>query len=63
VADRIRVYVTASEGLKNAIEANRDYVIAETLTVELSFVIPDNLTTRVTDEFDGEKIILGLIKA
>lgn len=63
VADRIRVYVTASEKLRNAIEANRDYVMAETLTIELSFVIPDNLLATTKDEFDGEKVTLGLKKA
>ncbi len=40
VADRIRVYVTATPGLKEAIEANRDYVNTETLTVELIFSDP-----------------------
>jgi isoleucyl-tRNA synthetase len=63
VADRIRVFVTATPGLKDAIEANRDYVTAETLTVELSFSTPGTASTSVTDEFDGEKVTLGLIKA
>ncbi len=63
VADRIRVYVTASEGLREAIEANRDYVMVETLTVELTFASPPGLSAIVTDELDGEKITVGLIKA
>jgi isoleucyl-tRNA synthetase len=63
VADRIRVYVTASPGLKEAIEANREYVTAETLTVELNFTEPDAALSSLTDEFDGEKIHVGLIKA
>jgi isoleucyl-tRNA synthetase len=63
VADRIRVYVTATPGLKDAIEANRDYVTAETLTVELSFSSPVTTSASVTDEFDGEKVTVGLIKA
>jgi isoleucyl-tRNA synthetase len=63
VADRIRVYVTVSERLKNAIEANRDYVMAETLTIELNFVFPDNLLATTNDEFEGEKVTLGLNKA
>ena len=70
VADRIRVYVTATPGLKKAIEANRDYVTAETLTVELSFSDPSPSlgagpglgSARVTDEFDGEKVTIGLQK-
>ncbi|HEY5269545.1 MAG TPA: DUF5915 domain-containing protein, partial [Anaerolineales bacterium] len=63
VADRIRVYVTATPGLREAIEANRDYVTAETLTVELSYSDPGPGSASVTDEFDGEKVTVGLIKA
>ena len=63
VADRIRVYVTATPGLREAIQANRDYVTAETLTVELSFSDPGPGSASVTDEFDGEKVTVGLIKA
>ena len=62
VADRIRVYVTASDGLKQAIEGNREYVIAETLTVELNFTSPPHPSVSVTDEFDGEKLLVGLAK-
>ncbi|HEX7433292.1 MAG TPA: DUF5915 domain-containing protein, partial [Anaerolineaceae bacterium] len=63
VADRIRVYVEATPGLKDAIDANRDYVTAETLTVELSFSDPGTVSVSATDEFDGEKVTMGLIKA
>ena len=40
VADRIKVNVVATPGLKEAIEANREYVTAETLTVELIYSEP-----------------------
>ena len=63
VADRIKVYVSATPGLRQAIEANRDYVTAETLAVELNFADPVAGSTMVTDEFDGEKVTLGLVKA
>lgn len=63
VADRIRVYVTATQGLREAIQANRDYVTAETLTVEQSFSDPGTVSASVTDEFDGEKVTVGLVKA
>ncbi len=63
VADRIRVRVTATPGLKEAIESNRDYVTAETLTVELSFSDPVSGSASVMDEFDGEKVTVGLVKA
>ncbi|HEX7541771.1 MAG TPA: isoleucine--tRNA ligase, partial [Anaerolineales bacterium] len=63
VADRIRVYVTATPGLREAIEANQDYVTAETLTVELSYSDPGPGSASVTDKFDGEEVTVGLIKA
>jgi hypothetical protein len=63
VADRIRVYVAATSGLKEAIEAYRDYVNTEILAVELSFSDPGLGSVSVTDEFDREKVTVGLIKA
>jgi uncharacterized protein YoaH (UPF0181 family) len=49
-------------GLKEAIEANRDYVTAETLTVELNYSEPVPGSASTVDEFDGEKVTVGLIK-
>jgi isoleucyl-tRNA synthetase len=69
VADRIKLHVTATPGLKEAIEAHREYVTAETLTVELRFSDPLSQTgadfgsASVTDEFDEEKVTVGLVKA
>ncbi len=63
VADRIKVYVVATPGLKEAIEANRDYVTAETLTVELNYSQPPSESASVSDEFDGEKVSVGLVKS
>jgi hypothetical protein len=37
--------------------------MAETLTIELNFVFPDNLLATTNDEFEGEKVTLGLNKA
>jgi isoleucyl-tRNA synthetase len=62
VSDRIRAYVTATSGLREAIEANKDYITAETLTVELSFSDPGPGFASVTDEFDGEKVSVYLVK-
>ena len=64
MADRIKVNVVATPGLKQAIEANREYVTAETLTVELTLIsepVPGTVTAQ--DEFDGEKVTVGLVKA
>jgi isoleucyl-tRNA synthetase len=63
VADRIRIYVTATPGLMEAIESNRDYVTTETLTVELSYSDPVPGCVVVADEFDREKVTVGLVKA
>jgi isoleucyl-tRNA synthetase len=63
VADRIKVSVVATAGLKEAIQANRDYVTAETLAVDLKFGKPAAGSTTSSDEFDGEKVTVGLAKA
>jgi isoleucyl-tRNA synthetase len=69
VADRIKLHVAATPGLKEAVEANREYVTVETLTVELRFSDPSSLpgagsgSASVTDEFDKEKVTIELIKA
>jgi isoleucyl-tRNA synthetase len=63
VADRIKVNVMASPRLVEAIKANQDYVAAETLTVELNFTEPITSSATTEDEFDGEKVMVGLEKA
>jgi isoleucyl-tRNA synthetase len=63
VADRIKLTVEATAPLKQAIQANRDYVTAETLAVELKFAKPPRGSTTASDEFDGEKVTIGLVKA
>jgi len=63
VADRIKVNVKASPRLVEAIKANQDYVVAETLTVELNFTEPITSSATTEDEFDGEKVMVGLEKA
>jgi isoleucyl-tRNA synthetase len=63
VADRIRISAQASAGLKAAIQAHRDYVTAETLAVELRFAKPPAAAATASDEFEGEKVTVGVIKA
>ena len=63
VADRIEMFVEASAGLKSAIEAHKDYITAETLTSKLSFATPPEKASVVEDEFDGEKVKVGVVKA
>ena len=63
VADRIELFIEASAGLRSAIEAHQDYITAETLTSTLSFSAPPENSSVVEDEFDGEKVKVGLKKA
>ena len=63
VADRIRVSVVATPKLKEAIQANLEYVTAETLTVNLEFDHLPDFGQITEDEFDGEKVTVGLVKA
>jgi isoleucyl-tRNA synthetase len=63
VADRIKLYVTASDGLKSALEAHRDYVTTETLTVDLQFAPTPAGAVTADDKFDTETVSVGLVKA
>jgi len=63
VADRIRLYVTATPALKSAIEAHQDYVTAETLTVDLQFAPAPEGASAAQDDFEGEKVTLGLMRS
>ena len=62
VAERIELFVEASPGLKSAIEMHKDYIAAETLSSRLEFVAPPEDAAHVRDEFDGEKVSVGLKK-
>jgi isoleucyl-tRNA synthetase len=63
VADRIELFVEASAGLKSAVEAHAEYIKAETLAVSLSFGPPPANASVVEDEFEGEKVKVGLVKS
>jgi isoleucyl-tRNA synthetase len=63
VADRIRLYVDASPKLKEAVLAHKDYITAETLTLELFFSEPPATATVTNDSFDGETVTVGLVQA
>jgi isoleucyl-tRNA synthetase len=62
VADRIELFVEASAGLKSAVEAHNEYITAETLASSLEFTNPPEDASFVEDEFDGEKVKVGLKK-
>ncbi|MBI3174930.1 MAG: isoleucine--tRNA ligase [Chloroflexi bacterium] len=60
VADRVNLFVEASAGLKSAVEAYKDYITTETLTANLKFAVPPAEASVVEDEFEGEKVRIGL---
>jgi len=62
VADRIDLFIEASEGLRSAIETHKEYIAAETLTTNLMFGNPPEGASVVEDSFDGEAVKVGLIK-
>jgi hypothetical protein len=57
------LFVEATTGLRSAIEAHQEYIKAETLTSKLSFASPPKDASVVEDDFEGEKIKAGLLKA
>ena len=60
IADRIALVYQATEDLKNAIEAHRDYIMQETLTVDMTEGKPEKGTFSGTASFEGEEATLGL---
>jgi isoleucyl-tRNA synthetase len=63
VADRVELYIEASASLRSAIETHKDYITSETLTTKLSFAAAPANSSVFEDEFDGEKVKIGLKKA
>jgi isoleucyl-tRNA synthetase len=62
VADRIELFVEATPGLRSAVEKHKEYITAETLTSNLAFESPPETASVTKDEFDGEKVMVGLVK-
>jgi len=62
VADRIELFVEASAGLRSALDAYKEYITAETLTLNLIFGSPPEGSSTTEDEFEGEKVTVGLVK-
>ncbi|HWS23506.1 MAG TPA: isoleucine--tRNA ligase [Anaerolineales bacterium] len=63
MADRIRLYVICSDSLRGAINQHKDYIMNETLTVDLNFTHPPQGAIVLEDELEGEKLVLGLEKS
>jgi isoleucyl-tRNA synthetase len=63
VADRIELYVDASQTLKSAIETHRGYIQAETLAAHLTFSSPPKKAHMEEHDFEGQRMKFGLKKA
>jgi isoleucyl-tRNA synthetase len=63
IADRIILYVQATNQLKRAIEMHRGYITGETLAVALIYNPPPEETSTIQLEFDNEKATLAAVKS
>ncbi|NTV45705.1 MAG: class I tRNA ligase family protein, partial [Chlorobiales bacterium] len=62
ITDRIMLYLDASEELREAIEKNRDYVMAETLAVDIDFELNGMKVASKTEDINGEVCRMALEK-
>jgi len=60
IADRINLVYQVSPALQSAISKHRDYIMAETLTLEMGEGDPARSTFNGTTQFEGEEASLGL---
>jgi isoleucyl-tRNA synthetase len=63
IADRILVTYDASPKLSKAIEENREFIMSEILAVKMENGNVAEGSSSFKDEFDSEKIAVGLIRA
>lgn len=63
IADRIHLYYSATPTLQLAVEAYKDYIMTETLSLSMTSAQLPEGAAKVEDEFDGERITVGLVKA
>jgi len=60
IADRIRVHYQASKDLTEAIQDHREYIMEETLAVNLNDADPGQGMFVESTEFEGEELTVGL---
>jgi len=63
IADRINLFYTASPVLAQAVETYRDYIMAETLSVQLISGDGPESAFSAEDEFDKETVTISITKA
>lgn len=62
IADRIKLYYSASPKLAKAVQEFSTYIQGETLTVELVEGTPLIGMISITSEFDGESVTIGIAR-
>ena len=62
IADRIKLFYTATPVLQRAIEDFKEYIMTETLTRELVNKMPLEEMFTAEDAFDMEKVLIGIKK-
>jgi len=60
IADRINLVYQATPALQSAVTTHRDYIMEETLTLEMKEGDPAKSTFSGTAQFEGEEATLGL---
>ena len=63
ISDRIRLYYQATPGLEQAVADFKDYIMSETLTVEMRAGTEPQGGVSASDSFDGEQVTVWLNKA
>jgi isoleucyl-tRNA synthetase len=63
IADRIYMYVSASQNLQEAIQEHQEYIMGETLTLEMKTGNPPSDATSGELAFDGENANVDLVRA
>ncbi len=60
IAERIHLFYEATPGLQKAIDSFRNYIMGETLTVEITAGVVPPYLPQTSDSFDGESVKVGL---
>jgi len=63
ISDRIRLFYSATPGLSEAVHAFTEYIVGETLCVELVEIEPNTELVSAKAIFDNEEVLIGLQKA
>ncbi len=62
IADRIRLWLEATPALTQAVQTHKEYILGETLTIELNLGAAPAEAATTTAEFDGETMTIGIVR-